>query len=69
MRTRKLSFDCKNCEHSFGGRYFPGSPGTYWEPPEPDELEIPEECPHCCAKLNPDDYIDSAYSQCEPPED
>lgn len=24
--------------------YFPGCPGTYWEPPEPDELDINRLC-------------------------
>lgn len=67
--SRKLKLECKKCEHEFDATYYTGCPGTYWEPPDEEALEIPEECPHCNTPLSVDDYIEKAHSLCEPPED
>ena len=69
MRTRKLQLECKNCDHQFEASYYAGCPGSYFEPPDPEELEIPEECPHCNLPLHEEDYLEQAQGLCAPPED
>lgn len=66
---RPLKLECKHCEHTFDASYYGGCPGTYWEPPDQEELELPEVCPNCEKPLNEEDYIEQAQSLCAPPED
>jgi rubredoxin len=67
--SRKLKLECKKCEHEFDASYYEGSPASYWEPGDPEELELPEECPNCHTLLFEEDYIEKARGLCEPPED
>jgi hypothetical protein len=41
--TKELSFDCVLPgigNVSLVVKYFPGNPGNYWNPPDPDEVEV-----------------------------
>lgn len=69
MKARQLKLECKNCDHEFDASYYAGSPGTYWEPPDDPELDIPEECPHCHKPLDYETYLAVADGKSYQPED
>ena len=41
-----VEFICPKCEHEQDVRVYPGSPGNYWNPPEPPYFE-PDICEKC----------------------